>query len=224
MKKSEVLQHIAEVGLVPVIRAEGNEEAIRVIDAIEAGGIPLLEITMTVPGAISVIEVVRRREKSAVVGAGTVLDPETARACILSGAQFIVSPSLNVATIEMCRRYSVPIMSGALTPTEVLQAWTAGSDVVKVFPCGALGGASYIKALKAPFPQIELMPTGGVSLKTAADFIKAGSFALGVGSDLIDHKAILEEDWATLATTVTARAREYVKVVAEARAALAAAD
>ena len=113
---------------------------------------------MTVPGALSIIEAVRQRERSAVVGAGTVLDPETARACIPAGAQFIVSPSLNVATIEMCRRYSVPIMSGALTPTEVLQAWTAGSDVVKVFPCGALGGASYIKALKAPFPQIELMP------------------------------------------------------------------
>jgi 2-dehydro-3-deoxyphosphogluconate aldolase/(4S)-4-hydroxy-2-oxoglutarate aldolase len=221
MEKSEVLKHIAEVGLVPVIRAEGKEEAIRVIDAIEAGGIPLLEITMTVPGALSIIEAVRKREKSAVVGAGTVLDPETARACILAGAQFIVSPALNLATIEMCRRYSVAVMAGALTPTEVVAAWTAGADVVKIFPCGAVGGASYIKALKAPFPQIELMPTGGVSLKTAADFINAGSFALGVGSDLIDHKAILEEDWNTLATAVSAKAREYVKAVADARAALA---
>lgn len=221
MEKSEVLQHIAEVGLVPVIRAESNEEAIRVIDAIEAGGVPLLEITMTVPGALTIIEAVRRREKSAVVGAGTVLDPETARACILAGAQFIVSPALNVATIEMCRRYSVAIICGALTPTEVVTAWSAGADVVKIFPCGAVGGASYIKALKAPFPQVALMPTGGVSLKTAADFIKAGSFALGVGSDLIDTKAILEEDWNTLATAVSARTREYVKVVAEARAALA---
>jgi len=219
MKKSEVLKHIAEVGLIPVIRAEAKEEAIRVIDAIEAGGIPLLEITMTVPGALSIIEAVSKREKSAVVGAGTVLDPETARACILAGAQFIVSPALNVATIEMCRRYSVAVITGALTPTEVLAAWTAGADVVKIFPCGAMGGASYIKALKAPFPQIELMPTGGVSLKTAADFIKAGSFALGVGSDLIDAKAIQEEDWATLATAVTVRAREYVKIVEEARAA-----
>jgi 2-dehydro-3-deoxyphosphogluconate aldolase/(4S)-4-hydroxy-2-oxoglutarate aldolase len=221
MEKSEVLQHIAEVGLVPVIRAEGKEEAIRVIDAIEAGGIPLLEITMTVPGAISIIEAVRQREKSAVVGAGTVLDAETARACILAGAQFIVSPALNVATIEICHRYSVPVMCGALTPTEVVAAWSAGADVVKIFPCGAVGGASYIKALKAPFPQIALMPTGGVSLKTAADFIKAGSFALGVGSDLLDHKAIEEEDWNTLATAVSARAREYVKAVSDARAALA---
>lgn len=221
MDKSEVLQHIVEVGLVPVIRAEDKEEAIRVIDAVEAGGIPLLEITMTVPGALSIIEAVRKREKWAVVGAGTVLDPETARACIFAGAQFIVSPTLNVATIEICRRYSVPVIAGALTPTEVVNAWSAGADVVKIFPCGAVGGASYIKALKAPFPQIDLMPTGGVSLKTAADFIKAGSFALGVGSDLIDAKAMLEEDWNTLATSVSAKAREYVRVVAEARAALA---
>ncbi|MBP9946121.1 MAG: 2-dehydro-3-deoxyphosphogluconate aldolase, partial [Vicinamibacteria bacterium] len=133
MEKSEVLQHIASVGLVPVIRAEGQDEAIRVIDAIEAGGIPLLEITMTVPGAISVIEAVRKREKSAVVGAGTVLDPETARACILAGAQFIVSPAMNLATIEICRRYSVPMICGALTPTEVVAAWSAGADVVKIF-------------------------------------------------------------------------------------------
>lgn len=222
MEKSEVLRHIADVGLVPVIRAESKDEAIRVIDAIEAGGIPLLEITMTVPGALSIIEAVRKREKSAVVGAGTVLDAETARACILAGAQFIVSPALDVGTIEMCRRYSVAVMAGALTPTEVVNAWSAGADVVKIFPCGAVGGASYIRALKAPFPQIALMPTGGVSLKTAADFIQAGSFALGVGSDLINAKAMLEEDWSTLATSVSAKAREYVKVVQEARAALAA--
>lgn len=222
MEKSEVLRHIADVGLVPVIRAESKDEAIRVIDAIEAGGIPLLEITMTVPGALSIIESVRKREKSAVVGAGTVLDAETARACILAGAQFIVSPALDVGTIEMCRRYSVAVMAGALTPTEVVNAWSAGADVVKIFPCGAVGGASYIRALKAPFPQIALMPTGGVSLKTAADFIQAGSFALGVGSDLINAKAMLEEDWSTLATSVSAKAREYVKVVQEARAALAA--
>lgn len=222
MEKSEVLRHIADVGLVPVIRAESKDEAIRVIDAIEAGGIPLLEITMTVPGALSIIEAVRKREKSAVVGAGTVLDAETARACILAGAQFIVSPALDVGTIEMCRRYSVALMAGALTPTEVVNAWSAGADVVKIFPCGAVGGPSYIRALKAPFPQIALMPTGGVSLKTAADFIQAGSFALGVGSDLINAKAMLEEDWSTLATSVSAKAREYVKVVQEARAALAA--
>lgn len=217
MDKSEVLKCISEVGLVPVIRAESKDGAIRVIDAIAAGGLPILEVTMTVPGALSIIEAIRKRDASAIVGAGTVLDAETARACILAGASFIVSPSLNLATIEMCRRYSVAVMPGCLTPTEVVQAWTAGADVVKVFPCGAMGGASYIKALKAPFPQIALMPTGGVSLKTAADFIKAGSFALGVGSDLLDANAILNEDWATLATAVTVRAREYVRIVQEAR-------
>lgn len=217
MHKREVLKHIAFVGLVPVIRAESKDEAIRVIDAIAAGGLSTVEVTMTVPGAISIIEALHKRDSSLVVGAGTVLDPETARACILAGAQFIVSPSLNVATIEICRRYSVAVMPGALTPTEVLTAWEAGADVVKVFPCGAMGGASYIKALKAPFPQIPLMPTGGVSMKTAADFIKAGAMALGVGSDLVDSKAIQEEDWNTLATAVTVRAREYVSIVQEAR-------
>ncbi len=140
---------------------------------------------------------------------------------MLAGAQFFVTPATNLKTIEMAQRYSKPICPGALTPTEVLTAWTAGADVVKIFPCGAVGGASYIKALKAPFPQVKLMPTGGVSLKTAADFIKAGSFALGVGSDLIDHKAMEEEDWNTLATAVSARTRDYVRAVQDARAALA---
>jgi 2-dehydro-3-deoxyphosphogluconate aldolase/(4S)-4-hydroxy-2-oxoglutarate aldolase len=155
------------------------------------------------------------------VGAGTVLDPETARACILAGAQFVASPALNLGTIEMCRRYSVAAMSGALTPTEVLTAWQAGADVVRVFPCTAVGGPSYLKALKAPFAHIALMPTGGIHLENAADYIKAGALAVGVGSDLVDSRAILEEDWSTLSTTVTGRAREYVRIVHEARAATA---
>ena len=134
---------------------------------------------------------------------------------MLSGAQFVVSPALDPATIEVCRRYAVPVMPGALTPTEVLAAWTAGADVVKVFPCGAVGGASYIKALKAPLPQVEMIPTGGVSVKTAADFIKAGSMALGVGADLVDTKAIRDGN----ASAVTEKAREYVRLVREARAA-----
>src|SRR5688572_7410042 len=160
-------------------------------------------------------ELTRRYGSEVLVGAGTVLDPETARACILAGARFVVSPALNLGTIEMCRRYSVPVMPGALTPTEVVTAWSAGADVVKVFPCGALGGASYIKSLKAPLPQIEMIPTGGVSVKTAADFIKAGSLALGVGADLVDTKAIREGN----AKLVTEKAREYVRIVQEARAA-----
>src|SRR5205823_3636492 len=149
-----------------------------------------------------------------IVGAGTVLDAETARACILAGAQFVVSPALNVETISCCRRYSVAVMPGALTPTEVLQAWTAGADFVKVFPAGALGGANYIKSLKAPLPQIELVPTGGVSLKTAADFIRAGASALGVGADLVDTKALSEGR----ADLITERARQFIEIVRAARA------
>ncbi len=216
MTKQDVLRKIGEVGLVPVVRAQSADEAMKVVDAICAGGVPILEITMTVPGALGVMEEVSRRFGSDVVlGAGTVLDPETARACILAGARFVVSPSLNLETIAMCRRYSVAVVPGALTPTEVVTAWTAGADVVKVFPCGALGGASYIKSLKAPLPHIDLIPTGGVSVKTAADFIKAGSLALGVGADLVDTKAVAEGN----AKLVTEKAREYVRIVQEARSA-----
>jgi 2-dehydro-3-deoxyphosphogluconate aldolase/(4S)-4-hydroxy-2-oxoglutarate aldolase len=213
--RQEVLRRIAEVGLMPVVRAQSADEAIQAINAIREGGVDILEITMTVPGAIGLIEAVAERYGSELVlGAGTVLDAETARACILAGAQFIVSPSLNLDTIAACRRYSVPVIPGALTPTEVVTAWSAGADVVKVFPCGAVGGASYIKALKAPLPQIELVPTGGVSLKTAADFIKAGSMALGVGADLVDLQAIRDGK----ANVITERAREFVRIVKEARA------
>jgi 2-dehydro-3-deoxyphosphogluconate aldolase/(4S)-4-hydroxy-2-oxoglutarate aldolase len=215
MSKDEVLATIREVGIVPVVRAESADEAARAIDAIRAGGVPVLEITMTVPGAIRLIEdLARRFGLDAVVGAGTVLDPETARACILAGAQFVVSPALNRDTIACCRRYGVPIMPGALTPTEVVTAWEAGADMVKVFPCSALGGASYIKALKAPLPQIDLIPTGGVNLQTAADFIKAGSTALGLGADLVDLKALREGKAALL----TERAQKLVEIVRTARA------
>ncbi|HEX8137013.1 MAG TPA: bifunctional 2-keto-4-hydroxyglutarate aldolase/2-keto-3-deoxy-6-phosphogluconate aldolase [Pyrinomonadaceae bacterium] len=214
MKREDVVRRIREVGVVPVVRASSAEEALQVIEAIKAGGIPILEITMTVPRAVSVIEqVIAAYGDEAVVGAGTVLDAETARACILAGAQFVVSPALDLETIACCRRYGVPVMPGALTPTEVLRAWTAGADFVKVFPAGAMGGASYLKALKAPLPQVELIPTGGVSLKTAADFIKAGASALGVGADLVDTKALREGQ----AHLITERARQYVEIVRESR-------
>lgn len=215
MSRESVLRRIREVGIVPVVRAESPDEAGRAIAAIMAGGVPVLEITMTVPGAVGLIEELAHRfGAEAVVGAGTVLDPETARACILAGAQFVVSPSTNAATIACCRRYGVPIMPGALTPTEVVSAWEAGADMVKVFPCSALGGASYIKALKAPLPQIDLIPTGGVNLQTAAEFIKAGSTALGVGADLVDLKALREGKDALL----TERAQKLVEIVRIARA------
>ena len=214
MKKEEVLRRIREVGVVPVVRARTSEEAARAVEAIKAGGITLLEITMTVPRAVDLIERLSTAYgDSTVVGAGTVLDAETARACVAAGARFVVSPSLDVRTIELCRSRGVAVMPGALTPTEVVTAWQAGADMVKVFPCGALGGASYLKALKAPLPQIELMPTGGVSLKTAADFIKAGASALGVGADLVDLKALS----AGQAAVITERAKQYVELVQAAR-------
>ena len=214
MSKAAVIQTIRDIGIIPVVRAQSADEAMKAIDAIREGGISILEITMTVPGAVGVIEEVSKRYgDEAVVGAGTVLDGETARACILAGARFVVSPSLNLETIEVCRRYGIAVMPGALTPTEVVQAWSAGADFVKVFPAGSVGGASYIKSLKAPLPQIELVPTGGVSLKTAADFIKAGASALGVGADLVDVKAIREGQ----SQVITERAREFVRIVEEAR-------
>jgi len=214
MSKTEVVRQIRETGVIPVVRAASADEAMRAVDAIREGGISIIEITMTVPGAIGVIEQVSARfGKDALVGAGTVLDAETAKACISSGAQFVVSPSLNPETIACCLDLGVVVMPGALTPTEVVQAWNAGADFVKVFPAGAVGGASYIKALKAPLPQIELVPTGGVSLKTAADFIKAGAAALGVGADLVDIKAIREGQ----ASLITERAKQFVEIVREAR-------
>ncbi len=215
MKKEDVLKRIREIGLLPVLRAHSIDEALALAEAIEAGGVTALEVTMTVPGAIEVIrQLVRETQGRILIGAGTVLDPETARACMLVGAEFIVSPSLNVRTIEICRRYSVPVMPGALTPTEVVTAWEAGADVVKVFPCSALGGAKYLKALKAPLPQIELIPTGGVSLATAAEFLAAGAFALGVGGDLVNPQAIADGK----PELITQTAREYMKIIRNFRA------
>ena len=191
MGKSETLRQIGEVGLIPVLRARSPEDAMAIALAVEKGGVSVLEITMTVPGAIGVIRsIVESFGPRVLVGAGTVLDPETASQCISAGAQFIVSPALKISTIEMCRELGVPVFPGALTPTEIVTAWEAGADAVKVFPCSAMGGASYLKSLKAPLPQIELIPTGGVSLSTAEEFLAAGAFALGIGGDLIDAKAI----------------------------------
>lgn len=215
MKKEQILHQIHKVGLVPVLRASSAEAAIAAAAAIEAGGVPVLEITMTVPCAIEVIAALAKSSSGRVlVGAGTVLDAETARACILAGAQFIVSPSLHVNTIDLCLRYSVPVIPGALTPTEIVTAWEAGADVVKVFPCSAVGGAKYLAALRGPLPQIALIPTGGVSLSTAADFLAAGAFALGVGSDLVDISAVKDGK----PEVITENARKYVAVVERARA------
>ena len=214
MNKDNVLQRIRDVGLIPVVRAESAEQAMRAVAAIKAGGVNVLEVTMTVPGAIAVIEQLTKAFGAEVlIGAGTVLDPETADRCIQAGAQFIVSPALNEETIAFCHAQDVAIFPGALTPTEVVRAWNAGADAVKVFPAGAVGGASYLKALKAPLPQIELVPTGGVSLKTAADFIKAGAMALGVGADLVDTNALREGN----DQLITERAQQFLEIVREAR-------
>ena len=208
MNKSDVSKRIREIGIIPVVRATTADDAMRAIDAIREGGIPVLEITMTVPGAVRVIEQVTSRfGDDVLVGAGTVLDAETAKACVSSGARFIVSPALNFETIAYCREHDVVVMPGALTPTEVVQAWNAGADFVKVFPAGAVGGPSYLKALKAPLPQIELVPTGGVSLKTAADFIRAGAAALGVGGELVQGQS----------SEITERAKQFVEIVRQAR-------
>jgi 2-dehydro-3-deoxyphosphogluconate aldolase/(4S)-4-hydroxy-2-oxoglutarate aldolase len=215
MEKSQVLERIKSIGIIPVVRASSGEEALAAVEAIKAGGLSVLEITMTVPGAVGIIEQIAKRYGDEVlVGAGTVLNPETAKDCLAAGAQFVVSPALNLETIAFCRDAGCAIMPGALTPTEVVTAWSAGADMVKVFPCGAMGGASYIKSLKAPLPQIELVPTGGVSLSTAADFIEAGSAAIGVGADLVDIKAIR----AGQSERITETTRAYIEAVRNARA------
>ncbi len=215
MTKEQILASITEIGIVPVVRTSSAEAAIQAIDAIYRGGIRAAEITMTVPGAIHALEKVADRFGGKItLGAGTVLDPETARSCMLAGAEFFVTPSLRLSTIEIAKRYSKVICPGALTPTEVLTAWEAGADFVKVFPCGNVGGAKYIKAIKAPFPQIEMIPTGGVNLETAGDFLKAGAAAVAVGGELVDAKTIKEGRF----DIIEERARQYLAAVAEARA------
>ncbi len=207
--KQEVLQQIRSIGVVPVVRAESADQALDLAAAIAAGGVSVLEITMTVPGAIQVIARLAKDRPDILVGAGTVLDPETARICMLEGAQFIVSPALNVRTIELCQRYDIAVLPGALTPTEVVTAWQSGADVIKVFPASAMGGAKYLRALKAPLPQIEVIPTGGCSLTTAEEYLAAGAFALGVGAELADVKALA----AGQAAKVTETARRYIEIV-----------
>jgi 2-dehydro-3-deoxyphosphogluconate aldolase/(4S)-4-hydroxy-2-oxoglutarate aldolase len=213
MSKDEAAQRIRETGVLPVIRAASKEEAKALIEAIRAGGIDTIEVTMTVPGAIELIAELAS-DQEILIGAGTVLDTETASRCIDAGAKFIISPALNFETIEYCNNAGVVVMPGALTPTEVVNAWNAGADFVKVFPAGALGGASYLKSLKAPLPHIKLIPTGGVNLNNATDFIRAGAEAVGVGADLADVNAIREGD----SDKITETARKLIEVVRSARA------
>ena len=215
MSKQQILQSMLDAGIVAVVRTNSAESAIKSIEAIYRGGIIVAEVTMTVPGALHALEkIADSLGDKIILGAGTVLDPETARACMLAGAQFFVTPALKLSTIEMAHRYSKPIFPGALTPTEVLTAWEAGADVVKVFPCGNMGGPKYIRALKGPFPQIEMAPTGGVNLETAGEFLKAGACAVAVGGELIDAATIKAGKYEVFEE----RARQYVAAVKQARA------
>lgn len=209
MKKLDVLKRIRKIGLVPVLRAESEEQALALAGAIADGGVTCMEVTMTVPGALKVMARLAKDRPEILLGAGTVLDAETAKACVGEGARFIVSPAFDEKTVSYCRGHEIAVLPGALTPTEVIRAWNAGADVVKIFPASAMGGAKYLKSLKAPLPNIEMIPTGGVSLATAHEFLDAGAYALGVGADLVDTKAISGGH----PETVTAHARKYMAIV-----------
>jgi len=214
MTSKEILAFITEIGIVPVVRTSSAETAVQAVEALYRGGVRAAEITMTVPGAVRALEKLADQfGGQLMLGAGTVLDPESARICMLAGAEFFVTPSLRLSTIEMVKRYSKVICPGALTPTEVLAAWEAGADVVKIFPCGNVGGAKYIKALKGPFPQIEMIPTGGVNLETTGDFLKAGACAVAVGGELVDAQSVKQGRF----DAIEERARQYLAAVAKAR-------
>jgi len=219
MEKRKVRQWIEEIGVVPVVRASSAREARIAADAVCEGGIPIVEITMTVPGAVEVIrELTKSVSGEVLVGAGTVLNVEAARRCLDAGAQFLVSPGLNLQVVQVAAAEGKLMMAGALTPTEVITAWEAGSDFVKVFPCGQVGGAKYIKALKGPLPQVPLVPTGGVSLATAAEFIEAGAIALGVGGECVQSEALKSGK----PEIIVENARKFLAVVREARARMVA--
>jgi 2-dehydro-3-deoxyphosphogluconate aldolase / (4S)-4-hydroxy-2-oxoglutarate aldolase len=211
MPSRENLERILKTKIVAVLRATSGEKLVSVAEALLAGGVEAIEVTFTVPNALGVIEKTAKMLGDRILlGAGTVLDPETARAAILAGANYVVSPTLNLEVIRLCRRYDVMVMPGALTPTEILTSWEAGADIVKVFP-SEITGPRYLKAIKGPLPQVRLMPTGGVDLTTAAEFLKAGAVALGIGSALVEPKWIETGDWAA----IEERARQYVEVIKE---------
>jgi 2-dehydro-3-deoxyphosphogluconate aldolase / (4S)-4-hydroxy-2-oxoglutarate aldolase len=213
MTNTEVCARIEEIGIIPAIRVSSAEDAVFAADAIAAAGIPIVELTMTVPGAIDVIAGLRRQDPDVIVGAGTVHDMDVARRCLDAGAQFLTSTGLDPAIVEFALHAEVLVFPGVLTPTEILAARKAGCDLVKIFPCSQVGGASYIRALKAPFPHMRFIASGGVNQTTAAEFILAGASALGVGGELIPHKAIerRERNW------IRELARRFMSLVAEAR-------
>jgi 2-dehydro-3-deoxyphosphogluconate aldolase/(4S)-4-hydroxy-2-oxoglutarate aldolase len=213
MTKEKDLQRIVDCGIVAIVRFDRPEELVEVAQAIKAGGVDVIEFTMTTPNALSIIAASAEEfGEEVLLGAGTVLDPETARAAILSGARYIISPTLNPQVIELCHRYGVIAVPGAFTPTEILTAWEMGADMVKVFPAAAMG-PGYIKDILSPLPQVRLLPVGGVSVSNVAEFIKAGATAVAAGSSLVDKRAVAERDFARLAEI----ARQFVTAVREAR-------
>lgn len=212
MERIKTIMKITDEGVVAVIRAESKEKGLKIVDAVKEGGIKTLEVTMTVPGAVDIIKEISEhyKDEDVLIGAGTVLDPETARACILAGAKYIVSPSINPETIKLCNRYRIPVMPGVMTVKEAVEALELGAEIIKVFP-GSAFGPDIIKAFKGPIPQGNFMPTGGVSLSNVKDWIKAGAVAVGTGGDLT--KGAKSGDY----TLVTQTAREFVEAVKSAR-------
>ena len=211
MNKQQRLQLIRESGIIAIMRANSADALVRAAEAIRAGGVRVIEVTMTTPGALDVIKTATNQFEEAVLfGAGSVLDPETARLAILAGADFIVAPTLNLEVIRLCNRYSVPVMPGCFTPTEAVTAWEAGADMIKLFPAD-LGGPALVKALLAPLPQLEIVPVGGVDLSNVADYMRAGATAVGVGSSLINQELLDTNDMPAL----TRRASAFVKAIAE---------
>lgn len=209
MSRHEQLQRVLDAGIVAVVRASDPTNLVEVMQALAEGGVTVAEVTFTVPNALEVLKEAKKVLGSRILlGAGTVLDPETCRAAILAGAEFIVSPALNLDVIRLCHRYDKLVMPGAFTPTEILTAWEAGADIVKVFPADVVG-PTFFKAMRGPLPQIRLMPTGGVDLTTAADFLRAGACALGIGSQLVDPKAVAQRDYAQLRSM----AQQYSTIV-----------
>ena len=212
--KADVLALMRRDGIVPVIRAGSSDQALAIVEALIEGGIRTLEITMTVPDAIGAIAAVSRKFGAEVLlGAGTVTSRAMAEGALDAGAEFLVTPALVLEVIDVARSRGVAVLPGALTPTEVLSAWRAGADIVKVFPASAVGGPAYLRALKGPFPEIPLCPTGGVNLQTIGEFVKAGAAAVGVGGDLVSKAAIARSDFAE----ITALARQYVDAFEQAR-------
>ena len=209
MKKEAVLAKLKTEKVVAIIRTDSADGLLDCAKALAAGGLTAIELTMTTPGALKMLERASAEMPEFLFGLGTVLDAETARAGILAGAKFVVTPALRTEVVECCRRYSVPVFPGALTPTEILTAWEAGADAVKIFPAEFFG-PGYIKSVKAPFPQIELVPTGGVTPETIGAFLQAGAFATAAGSALVDGKALKEKNWAA----ITAKAKAFVAAVA----------